>query len=142
MMWFWNKTQTGIKLKRILMTRRRNALREAALKQMGVEGQPPPTAELQRPALESLAAYARERGALLVVSWNDAGRSYEWLKVWAGAQEQPGIAFADWLPRAKSVAAVMPKLPLDNRHSGGHHRGWANRVIAEEFARQIRLSGR
>lgn len=137
--WFWDKTQTGVKLKRFLVSRRRAALHDAALKQMGVARQPPSGAELQQQALESLAAYARERGALLVVSWSDAGRSYEWLKVWAGGQ---GVAFADWVPGAKSVVEAMPSLPLDNRHTGGHHRGWTNRVIAEEFARQIKSGGR
>ena len=32
----------------------------------------------------------------------------------------------------------MPRLTLDNQHSGGHHRGWTNQFIASEFARQIR----
>lgn len=137
--WFWNDTQTGVKLKRFLVSRKRAALREAAMREMGVSGEPPPTAELQRPALERLAAYARERGSLLVVSWSDTGASYEWVKTWAGGQ---GVAFADWAPRAASVRAAVPALPLDNQHTGGHHRGWTNRVMAEEFARQIRSAGR
>jgi hypothetical protein len=32
----------------------------------------------------------------------------------------------------------MPKLTLDNQHSGGHHRAWVNQIIAAEFARQMR----
>jgi len=36
---------------------------------------------------------------------------------------------------------VMPALTLDNQHSGGHHRAWVNRVIAEEFRRQMGARG-
>ncbi|HYN85205.1 MAG TPA: hypothetical protein VER32_08135, partial [Pyrinomonadaceae bacterium] len=67
------------------------------------------------------------------------GPSYEWVKGWAGVR---GVAFADWAPAAESVRAAIPALPLDNQHTGGHHRGWTNRVIAEEFARQISLGGK
>ncbi|HEX5707753.1 MAG TPA: SGNH/GDSL hydrolase family protein [Pyrinomonadaceae bacterium] len=137
--WFWNETQTGVKLKRIIGSRRRARLREAALAERGFGGAPPSSAELERGALDALAARAREEGALLVVSWNEAGVSYEWLKGWASEQ---GVAFADWAARTKSVREAMPALPLDNRHTGGHHRAWTNRVIAEEFARQIRLGGK
>jgi hypothetical protein len=92
-------------------------------------------AELGLPVLERLKGFADEHGSTLVVSWSEDGDSYRWLKSWA---DRSGVAFADWVPRADSVRGVMPALSLDNPHSGGHHRGWANRVIAEEFARQLR----
>jgi hypothetical protein len=72
---------------------------------------------------------------VLVVSWSEETESYSWLKSWAA---QRGVAFADWAPKASSVREAMPGLTLDNQHSGGHHRGWANQLIATEFARQIR----
>jgi len=131
--WLRDETQIGVKLKRFIASRRRAALREAALGPKG-EGETPSVAELERAALERLAARAREHGALLVVGWSDEGGSYEWLKGWAG---EHGVAFADWAPRTKSVTDAIPALPLDNRHTGGHHRGWTNRFIAEEFARHI-----
>ncbi|HYN86334.1 MAG TPA: SGNH/GDSL hydrolase family protein [Pyrinomonadaceae bacterium] len=137
--WFWNDTQTGVKLRRLVLGRRRAALRDEALARANLTNNPPPVAELERPTLEALAERARADGALLVVSWSDAGRSYDWLKAWAGER---GILFADWAARAKSVTDAMPNLPLDNRHTGGHPRAWTNRVIAEEFARQIRLGGK
>ncbi|MBC8031498.1 MAG: hypothetical protein H7Z16_15555 [Pyrinomonadaceae bacterium] len=92
-------------------------------------------AELESPILAQMKAYAEEHNSKLIVSWSDEGESYQWLKSWATKQE---IAFADWAPKANSVRATIPRLPLDNQHSGGHHRGWTNQVIAQEFARQIR----
>lgn len=92
-------------------------------------------AELESSVFERLKAYAEARGSVLVVSWSDAGESYAWLKAWAG---QRGVAFADWAPRANSVREAMPKLTLDNPHSGQHHRTWVNQLIAAEYARQIR----
>ncbi len=139
--WRWLKTETqvGVKVKRFFFSRQRAALREAVLGPEGVGGdEKPSAAELQRTVLERLAERAREHGALLVVGWSDEGRSYEWLKSWAGAR---GVAFADWSPRAKSVMTNIAALPLDNHHTGDHHRGWTNRVIAEEFARHIEPPG-
>ena len=98
-------------------------------------GRKPSVAELEAPVLERLKAYADARGSVLVVGWSDESESYAWLKSWAGAR---AVAFADWAPRAHSVRRVMPKLRLDNQHSGGHHRAWVNQIIAAEFARQMR----
>lgn len=98
-------------------------------------GRKPSVAELEAPVLERLQAYAAARRAVLVVSWSDEHESYLWLKSWAG---QRGVPFADWAPRTNSVRKVMPKLPPDNQHSGGHHRVWVNQIIAAEFARHLR----
>lgn len=92
-------------------------------------------AQSESPVVERMRAYAEENGSLLVVSWSEEGESYQWLKSWAARE---GIAFADWAPKANSLREAMPRLPLDNQHSGGHHRGWTNQFIAMEFARQIR----
>jgi ABC-type proline/glycine betaine transport system substrate-binding protein len=92
-------------------------------------------AELELSILEQLKSYAAEHHSLLIVSWSEDGESYRWLQSWA---TQQGIAFADWAPKAAAVRVAMPALALDNQHSGGHHRGWTNLVIAKEFARQIR----
>lgn len=132
---FQEHTQIGIRVRNYLLERKLIRLSDAAL---GRAGRSVPVAELQRPVLERLAAYARERGALLVVSWSDPTDSYDWLKAWAAAD---GVAFADWVPKADSVRAAVPALPLDNQHSSGHHRGWTNRVIAEEFLRQMQARG-
>lgn len=132
---FQERTQTGLRVRNYVLERRLLRLSDAAL---GRAGRRVPVAELQRPVLERLAAYARERGALLVVSWSDATDSYPWLKAWAAAH---GVAFADWVPKADSVRASIPALPLDNQHSSGHHRGWTNRVIAEEFYRRMKAAG-
>ncbi|HEY9283323.1 MAG TPA: hypothetical protein VIP46_07710 [Pyrinomonadaceae bacterium] len=128
-------TQIGLRVRNYLLERKLVRLSDAAL---GRAGRRVPVAELQRPLLERLAAYARERGALLVVSWSDPTDSYGWLKAWADGN---GVAFADWAPKADSVRSAMPALPLDNQHSGGHHRGWTNRLIAEEFLRRMKARG-
>lgn len=95
-------------------------------------------AELESSVLERLASYAKEHHSILVVSWSDEGDSYEWLKAWA---ERSGVAFADWSPKVNSVRSAVPALPIDNQHSSGHHRGWVNQMIAEEFLRRIRERG-
>ena len=92
-------------------------------------------AELELSVLERLKSYADERNSLLVVGRSEETQSYNWLKSRA---ERSGVPFADWTPRANSVREVMPRLTLDNQHSGGHHRAWVNQIIAAEFARQIR----
>jgi lysophospholipase L1-like esterase len=132
---FQEHSQIGLRVRNYLLERRLIRLSDAAL---GKAGRTVPVAELQAPMLERLAFYARERGALLVVSWSDPTDSYGWMKAWA---ERNGIAFADWVPRAESVRAAMPRLPLGNQHTAGHHRGWANHLIAEEFLRQMRARG-
>ena len=97
-------------------------------------GRKPSVAELESSVLERMKAYADARGSVLVVGWSEETESYAWLKSWAG---QRGVPFADWAPRANSVREAMPKLTLDNPHSGGHHRAWVNQVVAAEFARHI-----
>lgn len=95
----------------------------------------PSVAEQQRSVFERLRAQCRDKGIPLVVSWSAApSPSYDWLKAWAASND---VAFADWLPSVASVRASIPDLPLTNPHSGGHLRPWVNRVIAEEFARQV-----
>jgi hypothetical protein len=132
---FQEHTQIGLRLRNYVLERRLVQLSDEAL---GKAGRRVPVAELQASVLERLAAYAKEHGSLLVVGWSDPGDSYDWLEAWA---ERGGVAFADWLPKTESVRSAMPRLPLDNQHSGGHHRGWANRIIAEEFLRQMRAHG-
>lgn len=95
----------------------------------------PSVAEQQRSVFERLLAQCRDKNTTLVVSWAAApSASYDWLKTWAATND---VGFADWLPGTESVRRSIPDLPLINPHSGGHLRPWVNRVIAEEFARQV-----
>lgn len=94
-----------------------------------------PVAAEEADVLERLRVACAETRSPLVVSWYAPGASYEWLRRWAA---EKGVAFADWAPAAASVQADLPALPRENDHSGGHHRAWVNRIIAEEMARQIR----
>jgi len=135
--WLKNETQIGAKVSRRLNERRQERLTSEAISKLGLGERSPSIAELEAERLEQLDALAHEYGALLVVTWSDEGDSYEWLRSWAARK---GLAFADWAAKTNSVRAAMPTLPLDNIHSGGHHRGWTNRMIAEEFARQIRAN--
>lgn len=98
----------------------------------------PSVAEQQRSVFERLKTHCREKNSTLVVSWAAApSASYDWLKTWAATND---VGFADWLPRIESVRKNIPDLPLINPHSGGHLRPWVNRIIAEEFARQVAAS--
>ncbi|MDT7603235.1 MAG: hypothetical protein QOF61_1232 [Acidobacteriota bacterium] len=135
--WLTENLQIGVQAKTFMLGRRRERAREQFEARAGAEGKMPSAAESEATVLARLVADARAHGARLVVSWSDANPSYYWLKGWAA---RSGVAFADWAPRAASVTAAMPALPLDNTHSGGHHRAWTNRVIAEEFARQMRVA--
>lgn len=137
MRWLKNETQIGVKVSRRLNERRQEQLSREAISKMGFGEKSPSIAELEAAQLEQLDALAREYGAFLIVTWSDEGGSYEWLRSWAAHK---GLAFADWAPKTNSVRAAMPALPLDNIHSGGHHRGWTNRLIADEFARHIRTN--
>ncbi|HEX8472742.1 MAG TPA: hypothetical protein VF666_01790 [Pyrinomonadaceae bacterium] len=130
------RSQIGFRVRAALQERTRRRLSEQAFAQM--DGRPS-MAELESSVLERLASFAREHGSVLVVSWSDEGDSYHWLKSWAS---RSGISFADWAPKVNSVKTAMPALSLDNPHSAGHHRGWVNRLIAEEFARQIQTQKR
>jgi hypothetical protein len=100
----------------------------------GHSGGQPSVAELELSVLGRIKSYAEEHHSVLVVGWSEETESYSWLKSWAA---RSGVLFADWAPKAKSVAESMPGLTLDNQHSGGHHRGWVNQLIAAEFAREI-----
>jgi hypothetical protein len=91
-------------------------------------------AELEAPVLEKLLSDAKQYNAKLVISWSGEGPSYEYAKSWA---QRNGVGFADWIPKVKSVEAVIPDLPRENQHSNRHYRSWVNHVIAAEFARQI-----
>jgi hypothetical protein len=126
------RTHIGLIARAAYRQRARNRMVGAATKGLDRKA---PVAELESSVLERLKSYAKESNALLVVSWSDETDSYRWLKSWAAQHE---IAFADWAPKVNSVRAVMPQLAMDNQHSGGHHRGWTNQLIAAEFARRIR----
>jgi len=128
---FFEKTHIGL----LARASYRQHLRDRRVAEALPKGDKTPIAELESPILERLEKYAAENGSLLIVGWSDEGESYRWLQAWAS---QRGIAFADWAPKATAVRHAIPKLPLDNSHSGGHHRGWVNQIIAREFARQIR----
>jgi len=91
-------------------------------------------AEQERDVLNQLVSICGEFNAVLVVTWIGTSPSYDWLKLWAGKN---GVAFADWVPKVKLIQSSMPNLPHRNHHSAGHYRAWVNRIIAEEFARQI-----
>jgi hypothetical protein len=132
--WLTESLEIGIKAKAFVLGRRRERAREQFEAREFKGGRVPSAAEFEAGVFERLKTYAAEQGATLVVSWSDANPSYYWLKGWASRN---GVAFADWAPRAASVTAAIPALPLDNSHSGGHHRAWTNNVIAEEFARQM-----
>jgi hypothetical protein len=132
--WLTEELQIGLKAKRFVLDRNRERARAEAARAATRDGREMSAAEFEAPVLERLNAYAKEQGATLVVGWSNAQASYYWLKEWAARN---GVAFADWAPRVESVKAAIPALPIDNNHSGGHHRTWTNRVIAEEFARQM-----
>jgi hypothetical protein len=134
MRWLTENLEIGIKAKSLTLGRRRERARVEAEARESKDGRAHSAAEFEAGVFERLKTYAAGQGATLVVGWSDANPSYYWLKEWAARN---GVAFADWSPRAASVQAAMPALPLDNNHSGGHHRAWTNRVIAEEFARQM-----
>lgn len=134
MQWLTDDLQIGIRLKLLIGQIRRSSQFSASNHNVGGGEQTTSVAELERPAFENLAAFARENDAKLVVGWAGSGPSYDWLKKWAAENT---IAFADWEPKMKSVTDRIPALPTENQHSGGHYRGWVNRIIAEEYARQI-----
>lgn len=100
-----------------------------------------PVAEMQEHVLLRLKEIADRHGSVLVVGWasepknNNDPASYEWLKQWAERQK---VSFADWYPTVASVGISIPDLPKINDHSGGHYRGWVNRLIAQTFAETIR----
>jgi hypothetical protein len=110
----------------------------AATAPAGGGGTPPPVAELVWPTIEKIVALSREWDAVLVLGWaNPDSPSYAWLKAKAARE---GIPFADWAPAVDSVRQTMPGLPLENPHSGGHWRPWANGLIARTYARAMGLT--
>ncbi len=93
-------------------------------------------AERAWPNLKLLVDEARSDGAYVILGWaNHNSPSYDWL---ATRAEKDGIGFADWRPAFRSLHAQVPALDVTNPHSAGHWRSWVNRLIADEFARQIR----
>lgn len=133
--WLTDDLQIGIRLKVAISNLRRMGSQNEQNNLTDQKKQIPSIAELERPVLEKILAYARENNAELIVGWSDDETSYGWLKTWA---QENSVKFADWAPKVKAVESSIPALPEDNQHSGGHHRGWVNHVIAEEYARQIR----
>ena len=104
----------------------------------GGGGPSPPVAELVWPTIGKIVALSREWDAVLVLGWaNPDSPSYAWLKARAARE---GIPFADWAPAVDSVRQRMPGLPLENPHSGGHWRPWANALIARTYARAMGLT--
>lgn len=129
-------SEIAFRLRAAQLERKRSRASQEVLTRLGKASS---VAELELPVLEKIKAFAAEHGSLLVVSWSDGGNSYDWLQSWAA---QNGIPFADWVPKVNSVKTAVPALPPHNQHSGNHHRSWVNRVMAEEFARQIRTQKR
>jgi lysophospholipase L1-like esterase len=133
--WLTDDLQIGIRLKIAISNMRRMGSQNGQNNMEDQKKQVPSIAELERPVFDRMLAYAKENNAELIVGWSDEETSYEWLKKWAADNN---VKFADWAPKVKAVESAIPALPEDNNHSGGHHRGWVNHVIAEEYARQIR----
>lgn len=132
--WITSDLQTAIRLKVTLGRFRRRAVGvQDGASANTVQG--PSVAELQGPALDRLADFAAANGSNLIVSWSDQGRSYQFAKAWAAERN---LGFADWEKNFEAVREIAPALPLNNFHSGGHHRGWVNRVIADAYYAEIR----
>jgi hypothetical protein len=130
--WLTGDLQIGLRLKLIIAQLRQSSISENG--NGAVQANAPSPAEREAPVLEKLKAFAKENNSVLIVSWFDTGASYDWLKGWASRNQ---ILFADWEPRFDSVRNAIPGIPEENPHSGGHHRGWVNRVIADEYGRII-----
>jgi len=133
--WLTNDLQIGVRAKVAIDVMRRGRIPGADVPAAGAPA--PAAARSGADVRERLAAFAREHNARLVVSWANDTESYGLLQKWAA---QRGIPFADWRARVVSVQAAMPALTANNPHSGGHHRAWVNRLIAEEFARQMQAA--
>ena len=138
LIWWAHETELGKRVKIALgnLKKRRifsqdRALSQSPDKQKGA-------AELEEPIFQELSKLTRQVGAKLIVSWanlpSEQDSSYTWLKEFA---RQHQIAFADWYPAVQSVQTAIQAIPLDNPHSGGHHRTWVNRQIAQAYARHI-----
>lgn len=127
-----NDLQTGIRLKMAIGQFRRNRL--GAVTDDATNG--PSIAEREKDALDRLTAYADQHGATLIISWADRTESYNWAKGWAADNS---VRFADWRKAENSVVNTIPAMPTENSHSAKHHRSWVNRMIAEEFVRQMNV---
>lgn len=132
--WITNDLQIGIRIKMIVGNFRRRSLGAAGQNSEKFASEPSP-AESEKAVFEDLVRFAEEGGSTLIISWSDNSGSYDWVKGWA---ERRNVAFADWRTPTLAVKQLVPELPLENNHSGGHHRGWVNRLIADAFARKIR----
>lgn len=93
--------------------------------------------ESQLAILSKLKKISDQLGAKLIVSQTDAPPHLEYaqLQEWA---KKNGVAFADWGVRAETMKKNIPKLPMENPHSGGHYRTWVNILIAEAFAEAMK----
>ena len=129
MQWLTNDLQIGLRAKLLIAGMRHPQTSGTNDNRSG--------AELERSVLERLLQFAKIHNSRLVVSWSTKGDSYDWLKGWAAENSVP---FADWSPRVDSVTEAIPDLPTENPHSSGHHRGWVNTIIAEEYAAAIRAA--
>jgi lysophospholipase L1-like esterase len=127
MQWLTNDLQIGLRTKLLVADMRHRPIAAPSDQRSA--------AELEASVLDRLVQFAAAHNAHLVASWSTEGDSYNWLKNWA---VQNNIAFADWAPRVDSVTAAIPDLPTENPHSSGHHRGWVNTIIAEEYAAAIK----
>jgi len=130
--WLTTELQIGLRLKLIIGQLRRSSVTQDA--DVTPAAGAPSTAERESPVLEKLRGFAIENNSVLIVSWSSTGASYDWLKGWASRNQ---VFFADWGPRVDAVKGSIPGIPEENPHSGGHHRGWVNRVISDEFGRII-----
>lgn len=136
--WVTSDLQIAIRMKIALGKMRRSAIGVSDGATADASAAGPTVAELERSVLERLKTFAAEKNAVLILGWSDQGRAYEWAKNWAA---ENNIEFADWASNVGAVRELSPDIPIDNQHSGGHHRGWVNRLIAERFAAAIRSGG-
>ncbi len=94
-----------------------------------------PAAKLEEDIIKKIVDTAKTNHAQTILSWSNAGSSYDWLKSWT---KQNNEYFADWFPSVRSVNNAIPSLPLQNQHSGRHYRTWVNNLIARTFAEKIK----
>ena len=130
--WLTNDFQIGLQTKLIIGKVRRGELGSPSTADGGQI--PQSVAELERSVLDRANDFSKQAGAKLVVSWAGSAESYAWTREWAAGNN---VQFADWQPRVTAVTEAIPQMPIENPHSGGHYRGWVNRIIAEEFGRHI-----
>jgi hypothetical protein len=120
--------------KRVKYFFQETVLKARAAKKQKEEGQGRSVAELEQDVIDRIMTTCKALDAVMIVSWAYRGDSYDWLKKWA---TNNNIAFADWEFAVRSVIGAIPAVPMENDHSGGHHRAWVNSLIAREFAKKI-----